>query len=179
MIKLGIIVIASSTMALSSAVMQDDKDIISPVQITEPKQIVQETNTNDKTPQAIIDNNLSPSRSLLRDPLRRSRSLHTKPITKKLLKDCREVARDVSPQLAMWLERLEANNSKEEFERALQRNARLQFQPLVCRAGGRRARVGARSRTKGPPHFDGTAHHSAPCRRHPLVGPFQTTLLFA
>lgn len=124
MIKLGIIVIASSTMALSSAVMQDDKDIISPVQITEPKQIVPETNTNDKTPQANIDNKLSTTRSLLRDPLRRSRSLHTRPITKELLEDCREVARDVSPQLAMWLERLEANNSKEEFERALQRNAR-------------------------------------------------------
>ncbi|MCH8822796.1 MAG: hypothetical protein IH984_04735 [Planctomycetes bacterium] len=124
MIKLGIIVIASSTMALSSAIMQDDKDINTQVQITEPKQLIQETNTNDKTPQAIIDNNLSTSRSLLRDPLRRSRSLHTKPITEELLEDCREVARDVSPHLAMWLERLEANNSKEEFERALQRNAR-------------------------------------------------------
>lgn len=124
MIKLGIIVIASSTMALSSAIMQDDQDISTPIQITESKQIIQETNTNDKTAQAIIDNKLSASRSLLRDPLRRSRSLHARPITKELIEDCREVARDVSPQLAMWLERLEANSSKEEFERALQRNAR-------------------------------------------------------
>ena len=124
MIKLGIIVIASSTMALSSAITQDDQDIIAPAKITEPKQIVQDTNTNDKTPQPIIDNNLSSTRSLLRDPLRRSRSLRAKPITKELIEDCHEVARDVSPQLAMWLARLETNSSKEEFEHALQRNAR-------------------------------------------------------
>lgn len=124
MIKLGIIVIASSTMALSSAIMQDDHDIIAPTQITEANQIVQDTSTNDNTPQPVIDNNITSTRSLLRDPLRRSRSLSAKPITKELIEDCHEVARDVSPQLAMWLERLEANSSKKEFEHALQRNAR-------------------------------------------------------
>ncbi len=105
-------------MALSSAIMQNDQ-----VQSAQPEQISTSADVSDAQPN--IDNNASATaRSLLKDPLKRNRSLHARPITKELIKDCREVAREVSPQLAMWLERLETNNSREEFEQALQRNAR-------------------------------------------------------
>lgn len=121
MIKLGIIVIASSTMALSSAVMQDTVDA---AKTADTAQVELQSNTNDKTPQISVDNNSPVRLRLLKDPLKRGRSLHSKPITRELIEDCLEVAREINPQLAMWLERLQTNNSKQEFEHALARNAR-------------------------------------------------------
>lgn len=121
MIKLGIIIIASSTMALSSAVMQDTVD---DVKTADNTQLIQQDSTNNKTPQLRSDNNSTVELRLLKDPLKRGRSLHTKTITKELIEDCLEVAREINPQLAMWLDRLKTKSSKQKFEHALQRNAR-------------------------------------------------------
>jgi len=123
MIKLGIIVITSSTLALSSALMQDSQDT-SNSGLNAQDHSVELVQPHDKTLQLHIDDKSPATSNSLKDPLKRNRSLVTRPITRELIEDCLEVAHEVDPQLAMWLERLKANNSRQEFEHAIQRNAR-------------------------------------------------------